>query len=276
MPAGPLALALGAEWRREELQQQYSDNYINGNYVGGAGAIPPVADKDRTVYAGFMEFNIPIVKTVEANVALRYDHYSDFGSTTNPKATLRWQPTTDLLLRGSFGTGFRAPSLSDLWQPPLTTNTAGNYSDPLRCPFTASTLDCSLQYDIKQGGNPALKPEKSTNWTLGLVWSPSAALSASLDYFNIEIKDVITLYPELAAVTPFLSQPTSGFNAAGLGVQRRPVDPATPNLPGPIDFFGQPLFNLGKIQTSGIDLELKGRSPATPPAASASACQAPT
>ncbi len=68
-------------------------------------------DKNRKQWATFAELNVPIVKTLEGNVALRYDHYSDFGSTTNPKFSLRWQPTREVLVRGSYGTGFLAPSL---------------------------------------------------------------------------------------------------------------------------------------------------------------------
>ena len=72
----------------------------------------------RNVWAMFTEANVPILKTLEGNVAVRFDHYSDFGSTTNPKLSIRWQPTRAMLVRASIGTGFRAPGLIGIYEPP--------------------------------------------------------------------------------------------------------------------------------------------------------------
>jgi outer membrane receptor protein involved in Fe transport len=112
LPAGSLALAFGVEARREEFDQIMDPALESGNIIGYGGPIKSTRDKSRDVYAAFTELNVPIVKTLGANAAVRYDHYSDFGSTTNPKFSLRWQPTRTVLVRGSYGTGFLAPSLS--------------------------------------------------------------------------------------------------------------------------------------------------------------------
>ena len=164
LPAGSVAMALGADWHKEELDIINSELYQSGDIIGGSGAIPSLEGVNRDVWAFYAEFNIPIVKTVEANVAVRYDDYSDFGGTTNPKVSLRWQPTKQLLVRGSWGTGFRAPTLNDLYSPTLTTNTSGSFDDPLRCPVTKSALDCERQFDARRGGNIGLQPETSTQW----------------------------------------------------------------------------------------------------------------
>ncbi len=82
----------------------------------------------------FAEFAIPIVKTLDLTLAGRYDDYSDFGNTFNPKIGLRWQPMREVLFRGSYNTGFRAPTLYEIYQPPSLTFTTDNYDDPVLCP----------------------------------------------------------------------------------------------------------------------------------------------
>ena len=115
IPAGPLLLALGAETRREKLALDWEPILLSGQ---GTSDTPLSVAGSRNVYALFAELNVPIVRGLDAQLAVRYDDYSDFGSTTNPKAALRWQPLPSLLVRASWGTGFRAPTLYDLHQPP--------------------------------------------------------------------------------------------------------------------------------------------------------------
>jgi iron complex outermembrane receptor protein len=118
LAAGPLALALGGEYRKEDLVQWRAPIYEQGQYVGAAASsIPTVPPKERTVGSLFAEAYIPIVKNLEAQAAVRYDDYSDFGGTTNWKLALRWQPARQVLFRGSWNTGFHAPSLLELYQP---------------------------------------------------------------------------------------------------------------------------------------------------------------
>ncbi len=81
---------------------------MSGDIAGLGGATKPV-DEGRNVNAVFGELNIPVIKNLDLNLATRYDGYNDVGSTTNWKGNLRWQPMQQLLLRGSYGTGFRAP-----------------------------------------------------------------------------------------------------------------------------------------------------------------------
>ncbi len=135
LPSGPIAVALGVEGRRESLEQSNSDFIISGDALSTGGAVATLPAARRTVWSLFGEVNVPIVRTFEANVAVRYDHYSDFGGTTNPKVTLRWQPARTLMLRGAYGTGFRAPTLSDMFQPP-SLNFGQDLPDPARCPVT--------------------------------------------------------------------------------------------------------------------------------------------
>jgi iron complex outermembrane receptor protein len=257
LPAGSLALALGYQYERQTLSQTRSDIFASGDIVGGAGAIPSLPEVNRSINSVYAELDVPIIKSVEANLAVRYDNYSDFGSTTNPKIGLRWQPNQQLLFRASWGTGFRAPSLSDLYQPPLITNTAGNHDDPLRCPFTNNASDCETQFNEQQGGNAVLQPEKSTQWGFGGVWEPVNGLSLGADYYNVEIKNLIAVLTDEDLFNNFAFYTAAGF------VVRKPPDAAHPGLPGEIDYVITPLTNIGKQTTSGIDINAKYRFPAT-------------
>lgn len=118
----------------------------------------------------YAEALIPIVKTVDLNLAVRFDDYSDIGNTTNPKATIRWQPNNQFLGRASYSTGFLAPS-QQLFLGQREGVTAAGTDDPLRCPTTNDTRDRNTQFNVLNGGNPDLKPEESESWTLGFVSS---------------------------------------------------------------------------------------------------------
>ncbi len=205
------------------------------------------------MYAVFGELVIPIVKTLEGNVQVRYDHYSDFGSTTNPKVSLRWQPNESFLIRGSYGKGFRAPALADLFQPLLRTNTNNNFDDPVRCPVTGSVIDCNLQFNSLRGGNPNLKPEKSKQYNVGVVWEPIKQASIGVDYFNVKIDDVINI---IDADTIF------GNFSQYLGqIVRGPVDPQLPEPARADPFVLESTLNIGKQEVSGFDVDLQFRQP---------------
>jgi iron complex outermembrane receptor protein len=250
LPAGPLSIALGAEARRESLADNWDDAVISGS--GVLSATPLSVSGGRTVYALFAELNVPILRGLDAQLAVRYDDYSDFGSTTNPKLALRWQPDSSLLLRGSWGTGFRAPPLYDLYGPPSTYIDFG-VVDPIRCPITGLPDDCDAFVEIVEGGNPQLQPETSTQWNIGVVWEPVRGLSLGVDYWNITLDNVIG----------FLSWQNAllFYDKYGYRFIRGPVDPATPSLPGPIVGFDDRLMNLGSTKTSGIDVSFAWNAP---------------
>jgi iron complex outermembrane receptor protein len=211
------------------------------------------------VWSLFGELNVPIVKAFEANVAVRYDHYSDFGGTTNPKFTLRWQPAKTLLLRGAYGTGFRAPTLSDIFQPQSLSFSFNGVPDPIRCPVTGEdSPECFGLYQVKGGGNPALQPETSQQVNAGIVVAPAAQLSASLDYYWVRVKNVVEIVPLDTILGPDYAHWAPGY------VVRKPPDAQYPNLPGPIDYVVQYPTNVGTITTSGIDINVQWRGPATP------------
>ena len=254
LPAGPVAVAFGAEERKEKYQFNASSQIATGDVSGYGGNLLPV-DKSRNVSALFGEVNIPAFKNFEVNAAVRWDNYQGVGSSTNPKIGLRYQPTKEILLRASGGKGFRAPSLLDLFAPNTTGVTPQGLNDSLRCPTTGSSLDCATQFPTLNGGNAQLKPEKSHNYTAGIVFEPTNSISVAVDWFTILLQDQINNGIPAAVIL-------SDFNKYGHLVTRGPVDPAFPNLPGPITQIDQTNINVGKTNLSGWDFDMRFRIPA--------------
>jgi len=254
LPAGSVAVAVGAGARKETLDQEFPPVVIGG-YVSGYGGSLANVSASRKQYDGFGEINIPIVKTLEADAAVRYDHYSDFGGTTNPKVSLRWQPTKELLFRGSYGHGFVAPSLFQLYQPPITGVSQSGLSDPIRCPVTGNTgIDCKTQFGVTFGGNPNLKPQRSEQIGAGVVYEPVPGASVSVDYFKINVSDFI-----LDGIAPAIV--LGDLAKYGNLVHRGPVDPNFPSLPGPITAIDSFQLNLAGVHIQGLDIDLRYRAP---------------
>ncbi len=196
---GPVAMAAGFEHRREEIEERPEEVLYTGDILGGSGELPPTTNSDRTITSAFVELSVSPIANVEVQLAARYDRFSDFGSTVNPKVALRWNPAKEWLLRASYGTGFRAPTLTDLFLPPIP-NFTGEYSDPARCPngtpvgaFVDEFGECFAQFRAQYGGNPAAQPEKSHQWTLGVLFEPSPGNSLGLDYWTIRRRDSLLL-----------------------------------------------------------------------------------
>src|SRR5258708_34313786 len=133
----------------------------------------------------------PVMRNVELTGAVRSDHVENVGSKTSPKVGATWKPVREVLLRGSVGKGFRAPSLTELYQPQVVGVSAPGLTDPARCPTTGDPKDCVTQFPITIGGNTALKPEISTNRTLGVVFEPINNASLALHWWSIDLKETI-------------------------------------------------------------------------------------
>jgi iron complex outermembrane receptor protein len=258
MDGGDAALAAGLEARREKLSFTPSALLAAGEIRGDGAAT--AFDGSRNVTAVFGELNLPFTRTLEVQAALRHDKYNgNIGSTTNPKIGLRWTPSKEALVRASYGTGFRAPTLADLYTPVRLGQTNGVYNDLLGCIKTA-TIDnrdnpdyCGIQPDKLRGGNADLKPEKSKQFTIGLVLEPVKSASVSIDYFRIKKRDVIT-YSEGA----FFENPVFYSKY----ITRAATDPSLPGIPGYILSIDARPRNTATLDTSGIDLGVDVKLPA--------------
>jgi iron complex outermembrane receptor protein len=234
LPAGPLLYATGLQYREEKLNLNPSEALLSGDIAGLGGATRRL-DAKRKVGSAFGELVAPIVKGLEGNLAMRYDKYSVVGNTTNYKTALRWDASKEVVIRGSIGTGFRAPTLLDLYQP-LTLGTSEQFNDPV-------TGQTDLQVNSLTGGYDQLKPEKSKQQSIGVVLQPSRSTSVSIDFFKIKVTDIITTESAQAVVAR---------NAAG--------DPSYADLvrrtsTGDIDEITQKLRNLGAADVTGIDIQ---------------------
>jgi outer membrane receptor protein involved in Fe transport len=265
----PLGLAVGYDYRIVSGENIPDPITVSGLTTGNKGSIT-----GGHYYAneGYAELSLPIVsgipfaENVEATAATRVFNYSNFGSDYTYKFGGRWTLVRDFTLRGTYSTGFRAPSIPDLFQG--ATDNFPTTSDPCRGPRitgapipqncldqgipATGTGDTATQLRARIGGNPDLKPEKANIYTAGVVFEPRwvPGFSATLDYYNISITKSITnigaqlilnaCYPDNPSATPRYCDLVQRDPAMGLRIT---------NI---IDFN----TNIGKDETDGIDLAL--------------------
>jgi len=264
LSGGPLALAVGTDGRREAFVLDPSPSIRNGDISGYGGNFLPV-DKSRLVGAAFTEVVAPVVRGLELTGAVRYDHYENVGAKTSPKVGARWQPAKEVLLRGSVGKGFRAPSLTELYQPQTTAVSAPGFDDPARCGQpngqpggNQDPRDCGTQFPITVGGKPNLKPETSTNSTLGVVFEPINNASLSVDWWQVNLQNTIIfgIAPDAILADPAKYGSLVTRGPAGSGA-------TCTGCPGPIVNIDQTNTNLGETHVRGIDVDTRYRIPAT-------------
>jgi iron complex outermembrane recepter protein len=255
---GDAMLAVGGEVRRETTEFRPSALLLSNNIAGdrdstlNPGEVDPglqPTDDSRNIGSLYAELWTPFSRELEAQWALRFDHYSGgVGSTVNPKASFSWRPMQQLKLRGSAGTGFRAPSLADLNRPTIFGTTSSLITDP-QCVEVEGTIDgCTDQWNVKRESNPDLKPEKSRQFSLGTVVQATGNLSFNADYFYIKVKDIISTLGEQTII----NNPAK-YN--GTYIQR--------DAGGFIEEILLRKENQGELETSGIDLGVDWRGAPT-------------
>ena len=229
-PGGAAMLALGADMLRQKyiydpsaitmgansLQPNFTDSPIGGIQ----GSLP--SDASRKNWGVFAELVVPIVKGLELTTDVRYDSYDAVTDRKNfdaagkliapaikgneaSKATYKmavaWRPAEHVLVRGSYGTGFRAPSMTNITNPLQ----GGGVSNAHPCPITAGPLlplcNGTSEYNLLTGGNPysgaaGLQPETSKQGSIGLRIEPMKNLSLGFDLWDVKIKDQISTLPE--------------------------------------------------------------------------------
>lgn len=189
-----LGWAAGLEQSSEDYQDLYDSYREAQNVIGSAGNS---AAGTRERWAAFAEVEAYVLDNLDVNFAVRYDDYDDFGDNLSPQISARYAPADFLTIRASAGQGFKAPSLSDMYS--LYAADFQQATDLTRCAAqvdagqVASEDDCATtQIEAYTGGNPELKAETSNNLNIGFVIEPIYDLNISLDYYQIEIDDVVT------------------------------------------------------------------------------------
>ncbi|HEY5849346.1 MAG TPA: TonB-dependent receptor, partial [Lysobacter sp.] len=274
LPGGPLGFSFGLEHRTEDGYDSPDALINSGNTTGNA----------RTATAGgysldeaYVEFAVPVLadvpfaKLLDFSVATRYSDYSNFGDTLNSKFGFRWKPIEDLMVRGNWSEGFRAPSIAELFagqadsfpslSDPCNTANYGNQTTIAQAQCRAEGVAAggyrqdSAQIRITVGGNPDLLPEKSESYTFGFVYSPSYAegLDVSLDWWKIKLTDAITTIGGTNIIQQCLD---SGGTGPTCSLYNR-------NAAGDINTLLNTTTNIGGTKVEGYDLTVGYRLPET-------------
>lgn len=243
MPAGPLGLAVGMQY----TQQSYSDVFdlasVNNEVYGNAGSS---GGGSRQTYSTFAEIGVPVTQKLELQVAGRYDNYSDFGDTVNPKVGMRYQATKSLMFRASAGTGFKAPLMTDLY----ASDSLGypTFIDQVACNAErnagGATPSCDpAQYEVTSSGNKGLKEEKSRSFNVGAIFQPNRKFNIGTDIWLTQLNNVVGIdYDSLTEA-----------EAAGVDVSQYGVI-VNRDSDGYIESIEAPLQNLSAQEVSGIDV----------------------
>lgn len=207
--SSPLSVAAGAELRRDGywIEAGEPDSYRDGGVaiLDGPNKGKPAAigaqvfpgfrptdevDASRNNLAGYVDLEANLTRALLVTLAGRTEHYSDFGGTSNGRVAVRFEPVKGIAVRGSAGTGFRAPSLQQSYFSATATNFI--VVNKVNTPFDVRTLPVASP-EAKVLGATALKPEKSRNYSAGLTLNPLRDLSATVDFYRIDIDDRIVL-----------------------------------------------------------------------------------
>ena len=260
----PATVALGFTVNGERYA--YATTPYNDLTKAGTGLTDSAVEGGRQVQAAFVELDVPISKRLDLDISDRQDRYSDFGTTNNAKLSVRYQPASFLTFRGTASTGFRAPTLYNLYSPPFLAASSGatiGQGNPFcqagsyNALFTPSV--CQSQGIGLFGGNRRLTPETSQNFDIGVIVSPVTELGITLDYYRILLKNRIGTVPAAAIYgdpTTFSSYivPNSSGTLTPTIAEATACNPYTAPTCG---YISQQNSNTGRITTDGFDLSIQ-------------------
>ena len=267
-----VAVALGAEYRRENLDF-VSDFASSAGLLSGAGGAAPPVNGAFDVYELFGEVRVPLVEDqpfihrLSLELGYRYSDYTSVGTTDTYKLGGEWEPMKGLRLRGGYNRAVRAPNILELFSPQNVALDGTrdpcadlNAADPMvaRCATafgmtTAQVLGIegnpANQYNGRFNGNPNLDPETADTYTLGVVWQPEfvPGLAVSVDYFDIKVKDYISPLGGDVIISRCLSTLDPTFCGA---VHRDEFGSLHLTSRG---FIDDPIINIGSLRTKGVD-----------------------
>ncbi len=232
LPAGPVQAAIGYNFRHESQDNEPDSKLLAGDILNYGSTL---VDGERSVNAIYGELEIPLLKTLTANIAVREEDYSDFGSNLSPKLSLRYQPIDMLTLRGSYSLGFEAPSLPEISHSSATyfTTVSDPYDPQGRPEETIAGVNVA---------NPNLKAEKSKNVDLGIVLAPTKDLSFAVDYYRISLSNII-------------AGETTAQNVVDAPAGTYPGASVVRNSAGIIEYVSVPYANLYRLYTRGEDFD---------------------
>lgn len=254
LPGGGVRVALGAEYTNEGVRTLNRDRDVATTNVSTS----------RNVRSVFGELVVPLVSSENASSFIqeltfsasgRYDDYSDFGDTFNPKLGLTWRPGDWLRVRGNWGKSFNAPSLVDR-NAPDTRAIVFPFNPILLTPGTTVVL---------AGGDPNLRPQKADIWSVGADLTPVDGLQLSATYYNIRLRDQITFPTVSLLFTPAYANVINYANPSAAVVQQAIGDMQVEGVPallgGPVStMLDLRRRNLGFVKQDGIDFNASYRT----------------
>ncbi len=272
---GGLNVAVGAEYRKENYKifagEPGSYNDVDGLGFGGnagsqgfPGFQPSDAtDKDRHSSAAYIDLEADLTDRAKVQTALRYEKFSDFGSTVTGKLAASYRLADSVLLRGSASTGFRAPSLQQVYFSSTFTDFVGGVAkDVVFAPNGGAVTNAA--------GIPKLKEEKSKSFTLGATWTPTASTSVTADLYRIDIDDRIVLsgrfdsgnYPALGSLLLNLGVASAQFFVNSIDTRTQGLDLTVSNrsdlLGGKLNTYLAMNFSATDVTNIKAPASLKG------------------
>jgi iron complex outermembrane receptor protein len=264
----PATVALGATVSGERYTN--ATTALNDLTKAATGLTDSNIEGTRKVQAAYLELDVPILKSLDLDISDRQDRYSDFGTTNNAKVQVRYQPASFLTLRGTASTGFRAPTLNNLYSPPFLAASSGGtmgQGNPFCTPstytaeWTAAT--CASQGIGLFGGNKNLTPETSQNFDFGVVVQPIDDLGITLDYYRVLLKNRIGTVPASAiygnptGFSNYIVPATSGQYAGTLPPTIAEATVCNPYTSATCGYISLQNANTGRITTDGFDLSVE-------------------
>jgi iron complex outermembrane receptor protein len=240
LPAGTLRYAVGLSSTKETLVDTPDELSQAGLVVGSIQQ--SAVSAERKFHSAFAELQVPVTKTIEGQLALRYDRYPQ-SSKVSPKVGAKWTVMPNLALRGSYSGSFRAPVLKQLFgaqEEGATTITSPDQCVALGVPLNPDGTCLVNAYQVN-GSNPNLKPETARTFNLGVVFDAGQMASVSADWWRIEKKDNIS--------SPSLSSAIEQGLFAKIG---------------PRYYIYTNLQNIAQLQASGVDIDARLRFKGTP------------
>ena len=263
LSGGPLSLGAGVGFDHRFLDAPAPPTVANGAQFGSLA----YAIGGQTNYAAYTELVAPVLKPLELDAAVRWDHYNSYGGSVTPKFGVKYVPLKQLAFRGTYGQGFRAPN-------PAEAGTAGSlfsdgvFPDPVLCKQNAQgqqlpgsfPLTCNLVPTGLQTTNSNLKPEKSTNYTLGVIMTPIEQIKLSVDYWDIKIKQDIVSASELVDLgVPLQSLQFNIVRGRPVPLQQVQANGSLATALTPVGLILAqefPYVNATQTEVNGVDVDL--------------------